>query len=418
MHILHLVHQFVPENIGGVELYTQWLTQTLEQRGHQVTVFHRRSASGAGQQHLTQGGVHVRAAWTGVVSPTGRYLATFRDPAMVQLFERVLDETTPDLVHVQHLMGMPVALIRSIKRRGIPFVITLWDFWWICANAQLLTNYSREVCDGPRAYLNCARCALARINHPRLWLALPALAGLSGWRNRLLRQVIGAATRLIAPTDFVRRWHSARGVPTDRLRVLPPGLESAAAVHGSRQRSDRGTVRFAYIGGLSWQKGVHILVDAFRRIQGRGELWIAGDESFDPAYVARLRAQAAPGVRFLGRLAREEVWQTLGQVDVVAVPSLWYETFSFLVSEAFTMGTPVVASNLGALADRVRDGVDGLLISPGDVDAWGAALEELVREPGLLARLRSNVRPAMTHDEHIRRIESLYAEMIDVRSDV
>jgi glycosyltransferase involved in cell wall biosynthesis len=336
---------------------------------------------------------------------------------MVQLFERVLDETSPDLVHVQHLMGMPVALIRSIKQRGIPFVITLWDFWWICANAQLLTNYSREVCDGPQAYLNCARCALARINRPRFWLGLPALAGLSGWRNWLLRRVIGAATRIVAPTDFVRRWHAAHGVPMDQLCVLPPGLESAAVARGSQRRPDRGTVRIAYIGGLSWQKGVHTLVDAFRCIQDRGELWIAGDESFDPIYVARLRAQAGPGVRFLGRLEREEVWQTLGQVDVVAVPSMWYETFSFLVSEAFTVGVPVVASRLGTLADRVHDGVDGLLISPGDVDAWGAALKRLVREPGLLARLQSNVRPPMTHDEHISRIESLYAETNDITSD-
>ena len=76
----------------------------------------------------------------------------------------------------------------------------------------------------------------------------------------------------------------------------------------------------------------------------------------------------------------------------------------------------MLASRLGALADRVRDGVDGLLISPGDVGAWRRAFELLVSDPGLLQRLRSNVRTPMTLDEHTNRIESFYVEMIADRS--
>lgn len=402
----------MPEHVGGVELYTRWLTRALRQRGHQVTIFHRRSAEGVGEEHRVEDGVQVWAAWSGLLSPTRRFRATFGDPAMVSAFERVLEETNPDLVHIQHLMGLPVALIRSIQRRGLAYVITLWDFWWVCANAQLLTNYSRQVCDGPQAYLNCARCALARVDRSRLWPVLPSLAGLLGWRNRMLRQVMKAAGGLVAPTEFVRRWYATHGAPTERLLVILPGLESAAVVSRPRQRPN-GPVRFAYIGGLSWQKGVHTLVEAFSGVSGTAELWIAGDESFDPAYVARLRAQAAPDVRFLGRLTREEVWETLAQVDVVVVPSLWYETFSFIVSEAFTVGAPVVASCLGPLADRVHDGVDGLLAPPGDVVAWRAALQRLVSEPGLLDRLRANVRPPMTLEEHVNRLESLYAQFVD-----
>jgi glycosyltransferase involved in cell wall biosynthesis len=116
-------------------------------------------------------------------------------------------------------------------------------------------------------------------------------------------------------------------------------------------------------------------------------------------------------VRFLGRLTREEVWDTLAQVDVVVVPTLWYETFSFIISEAFIAGVPVIASRLGPVADRVRDGVDGLLVPPGDVSAWRAALQRLVEEPNFLARLRANVRPPMTLNEHVGRIEALYAQL-------
>ncbi len=413
MHILHLVHQYMPEHVGGVELYTHWLAHALARQGHQNTIFYRRSAAGAGQEQRTENGVHVRAAWAGEINPSRRFLATFRDPLMAQTFERALDEVQPDLVHIQHLMGLPVALIRSIQQRGQPFTITLWDFWWVCANANLLTNHSQQVCAGPRGYLNCVHCALTRAGHPRLWPAIPPLTGLLIWRNHLLRQVTEAAHTLIAPTEFVRRWYTAYGVPTEKIRVLSPGLEHIAAMQPQRSNSP---LRFVYIGGLSQLKGVHILLQAFGQVQGPKELWIAGDESSDPTYVARLRAQATPGVRFLGKLTREGVWKTLAQVDVVVAPSLCYETFSFIVSEAFAVGVPVIASHLGALADRVRDGIDGLLIPPGDVNAWRTALQRLVDEPDLLEQLRVNVRPPMMIDEHVDHMQALYAELIDEKT--
>ncbi|RME49863.1 MAG: glycosyltransferase [Caldilineae bacterium] len=182
-----------------------------------------------------------------------------------------------------------------------------------------------------------------------------------------------------------------------------------------RQSSPAGAsrpVRFVYIGGLAWQKGVHTLVEAFGGVRGNAELWIAGDESFDPAYVARLRAIAAPAVRFLGRLSRAAVWETLAQVDAVVVPTLLYETFSFIVSEAFAAGVPVIASRLGPLTDRVRDGVDGLLVPPGDVAAWRRAMQRLVDEPDLLSTLRAGIQPVETMDAHAAAIEEVYKNAV------
>lgn len=412
MRILHVVHQYLPEYIGGTELYTQWLAHALSQRGHCVSVFYRRAGEGSGTEHRLEEGVEVWAAWAGQPTPVRRFLATFGEAQLVQAFEHVLEQARPDLVHIQHMMGLPAALVYAIQRRGLPFVITLWDYWWVCANAQLLTNYSQQVCQGPRAYLNCARCALARAGQPGLWLALPGIAGLLSRRNGVLRGIMQEAGRLIAPTQFVHDWYAAHRIPQDRLLVISPGLEYPARQAQPKQKRTK-AVRFAYVGGISWQKGIHVLLEAFNGVQGAAEVWIGGDESFDPAYASQLHAQASSQVRFLGKLTRQEVWETLGQVDVVVVPSIWYETFSFLVSEAFAAGVPVVASRLGPLADRVRDDVDGLLAPPGDVAAWRTALQRLTDEPELIARLRANVRPPVTLEEHINRLESLYAELAE-----
>jgi glycosyltransferase involved in cell wall biosynthesis len=414
VRLLYVVHQYLPDHVGGTELYTCWLAGEMARQGHQVAVFYRREKKGSAIEHRIDGDVQVWGTRAGSIGPTRRFLATFGEASLRRAWKQVLEEWNPDLVHIQHLMGLPVSLIRAFRPRRIPYVVTLWDYWWLCPNAQLLTNYSGEVCEGPR-YWNCARCMLARAGFPGLWPAIPFLAGLAAWRNRLLRGVLDRARVLIAPTEFVQRWYAAHGVPEEKIVVLAPGLDNSMLPPQPPRPADD-TVRFAYIGGLSWQKGVHVLVEAFSGVQGEAELWVAGDESFDPAYVSRLKALATPNVRFLGRLDRKGVWETLTQVDVVVVPSLWYETFSFLISEAFAAGLPVLASRLGALADRVRDGVDGLLLPPGDVAAWRAAMQRLLDEPDLLPRLRAGVRPPMTMEEHVDRLEALYAGCVPISS--
>lgn len=411
MRILHIVHQYPPDKLGGAELYTQAVSRALARRGHTVAVFYRRDAPGRGLDRRREDGVQVYVAWHGVAGPVRRFLLTFGNQFLHKAFEQVLEEFQPDLIHIQHLLGLPVSLAGQIHRRKLSMVITLRDYWWVCANAQLLTNDSGKICEGPQRYWNCARCALARVGHSRMVMASPLLVALMSRRNRLLRQVVNAARVLIAPTEFVRRWYISYGFPEEKILLLPHGLEYPAE-STSRPRLSSNGIRFLYVGGLSWQKGVHILVEAFAGVQGDAELWIAGDESVDPAYVSRLRAIAGPNVRFLGRLNREWVWNTLARVDVVVVPSLWYEAYSFLISEAFAAGLPVLASRLGALADRVRDGVDGLLLPPGDVAAWRNAIQRLIDDPDLLNHLRANVRPPMTMEEHVERLEAIYGGLV------
>lgn len=409
MRILQVAHQYPPAHVGGVELYTQAISQALATRGHTVTVF-CRSFTRATPQIREEQGVRIRAVYQGDWDPLRRFWGTFHAPGIVRAFRQALDEAQPEIVHIQHLMGLPTALTGLLQRRAIPFVITLWDYWWICANAQLLTNDSQRLCDGPgRAYFNCARCALARSGKSRWQPATLLAAGVLAWRNRRLRRILNASHALIAPTEFVRRWYGEHGAPAARLRVLTPALEDAPP---RQEQSSHTPVRFLYVGGLTWQKGVHVLIEAFAGVRGAAELWIAGDESVEPEYVAALRARAPAAVRFCGPLGRAALWETLAQVDVVAIPTLWYETFSFLLSEAFAAGLPVVASRLGPLADRVRDGVDGLLVTPGDVAAWREALQRLAEDAALRRRLRAQVRPPLSLAEHIADLERLYAEIV------
>jgi glycosyltransferase involved in cell wall biosynthesis len=412
VRILYLVHQYLPEHVGGTELYTQVVARTMASSGHQAGIFYRHHAPGQGLARLREEDVTLWAAWSGPENPTHRFMATFGDPGIEQSFERVVDDFCPDLVHVQHLMGLPVQILHILQRRRIRYVVTLHDYWWICANAQLLTNYGQRICDGPRLWLNCGRCALARAGLGMIWPAAPALAPLLAARARLQRRALEQAQQLIAPTRFVKAWHVGHGLSAAHIEVLPHGIDRP--LRPLPREHFYGPIRFACIGGLAWQKGIHVLIEAFERLPGEAELWVAGSEAFDPAYAQQLRSRAGPRVRFMGGLSREQVWACLAEVDMLAVPSLWYEAFSLIAHEAFVAGVPVIASRLGALAEVVHDGVDGLLVPPQDVDAWTAALQRLVDEPMLLERLRAGVRPPVDVTQHVQFLCDVYRRSLSV----
>ncbi len=206
----------------------------------------------------------------------------------------------------------------------------------------------------------------------------------------------------------MRDWYGAHGVDASRLRVLAPGGEAPPAALPIRQRRQDQPLRLLYLGSIARIKGVHVVVEALRQVQGAVELWVAGDLTVDPAYSAELRQLATAQVTFLGRLDRAGVWQTLAQVDAVLIPSLSNESYCFVAREAFAARVPIIVAEIGALAEAVRHQVDGLLVAPGDVQAWRAAIQSVLDDPALLARLRTAIRPPPGWPTHIGQMNQLY----------
>ena len=410
MRLLYVVHQYPPEHLGGTELYAQMCAQAMAAQGHHVAILTRISRAGSGLEVDERDAVTIYRLWDGTPSPGQRYLTSFQGGKLLAGFEQVLAQFQPDLVHLLHLMGLPLQILDRLQAARLPYIITLLDYWWVCANAQLLTNYDETVCAGPKGYVNCTQCAVARAGGGAAWAGAPLLWASLAQRNRWLARGLQGAQTLLAPMRFVARWYREHGVPADRVQMLPWGVDRPADF--ARQRTRQYPLRLAYIGGLAWQKGLHVMVDAVTAIGDDVEFWIAGEASPDPAYGEELRGRAGSNVRFLGRLSRAEVWDTLAQVDAVVVPSLWYETFSLLLHEAFAAGVPVIASNLGVMAEALTPGVNGLLVPPGDVAAWRATLQALVDDPAQLAQLATGIERPLTVDEHMAQLADVYATVV------
>jgi glycosyltransferase involved in cell wall biosynthesis len=414
MHILQVVHQFPPERLGGTEIYTLSLSRALAGRGHQVTVVHGlHDAVNCPPLAETArvDGLRVFRFQPVAANPLRLFIRSFDNPPVEAAFTDLLRQLRPDVVHFQHLKGLSARLVGISRRAGLPAVWTLHDYWAFCGNAQLIRPRN-HTCGGPRLWLNCADCAAARVGAPAAILAAPGVALLFAYRDRLLRQALAQASLLIAPSAFVRARFLQQGFPPGRLLHVDHGIDLPPAPVVHRPDPD-GRLRCVFLGGLARQKGVHVLVQAFNGLDpNRASLTIYGDETVFPDYVRTLKtAVRHPGIRFGGQLPRERLWEVLADADVLAIPSLWFETSSLVAQEAFAAGVPVVASALGALTERVRDGVDGLLVPPGDVEALRAALSRLIAAPDLLAGLRTGIRPVTTIDEHVAEIEAIYQRL-------
>ena len=179
------------------------------------------------------------------------------------------------------------------------------------------------------------------------------------------------------------RW-TAQRFNGGRYRVIPNGVDLSAAPTGPRPESDE--LRLLFVGRAEERKGLPVLLRAFEALQGvgvRARLTVAGatPEEVEP-YLLDVR-----GVEVLGRVSEEEKWRLLHDSDLLCAPSLGGESFGMVLTEAFAAGTPVVASDIAGYRDVARDGVDGVLVPPGDPAALGVALHDLAIDPERRARM-------------------------------
>ncbi len=415
MRIAFTVHKFPPESLGGTEIYTWSVARALATQGHDVSVFYPLADVPAAEKCVQRDGVQL---WRAPLpadrpreNPAAQYWHTFRDTAIEADFAAFLAEVQPDLIHYQHVQGVSAQLIAL--GHGRPRVATLHDYWYFCANSQLIRP-DRQVCSGPRFGWNCVDCATARADLAPLRAARPLVALPFAYRNAYLRRMAAQVDLFLAPSEFLRGQYIRQGFPGDRIRVLENGVDRARldAIPDAPLPEPPARPHFGFLGSLAWQKGVHVLVEAFNQLPAYAALTIYGSDQAFPEYAAELKALALhPNIRFAGALDYRSVGAALRQLDALVVPSVWYENSPLVIQEAYAAGVPVIASRLGALAEKVQEGVTGYLFEPGDSADLARVLKRLIVEPRQLAALRPNLRPGPDMAEHAATLAALYAEL-------
>jgi len=450
MRILLVVHGFPPEAAGGTEIYTADLARALWKRGHDVTVFARETRHDEEEYRVhrdpSSGFPVVRVNHTFRDATTFEH--TYRNAAIDAIAGGLLDEVRPDVVHVQHFTCLSTGIAAECTARGIPFVLTLNDYWLLCHRGQLLDRDLAR-CAGPEPE-RCAVCAgLSASGRDSLHLLARSLRAierrapkaLADAQRRLVasvasrvvppdaaiatarrlehvRQVCDLAARILAPSQTLMNQFVRFGIDAPRLTRQEQGI--SARPQARRGRAPGDPLRLGFIGSLMASKSPHVLLEAVAGLPpGRVALTIAGGVApyhGDHAYEHVVRPLLKePGIEWLGAVTHDKVPSVLASLDVLVVPSIWIENSPFVIKEAFAAGVPVVASSLGGMAELVHDGKNGLLFSPGDAADLRRVIVRLLDEPSLLPTLRSGIPHVRSIDEDAAWTQEIYEAVVRER---
>jgi len=440
MNVLLVAPHYPPTFVAGVELYTRRLATHLTARGHRCSVVAIERLGGPSDvvdsdTRVEEGVTVHRLRVPGMPAPAGTP-ASYDDPRLRAWLTTHLDAHRPDVLHLHSGYLTGGAVLGEARTRRVPTVVTLHDYWFICPRVTL-QHPDGSPCTGPESATKCAWClgsTRRRVRVPARLLGARGratvagvlerepVAGWTGWRARLsdittrrtaLLSALESADRVLSPSCFLLEMLASAGVPRERMRLHRHGAEPRRAVG---PRTDGGPrLRIGFLGQIAAHKGVHVLIEAVRSCSDRSiELVIHGDLTRDPAYVARLRTLAGddPRVVLAGTLDHAGLDDFFARIDILAVPSIWYENSPMVIHEARMAGLPVLTSNFGGMAELVADGQDGVLVPPGDVAALAAQCARLAGEPGLVDRLRAHVRRPPTVADETSAVEAVYQEAV------
>jgi len=448
MRILLTTHAFLPDSVAGVEVYTARLATALQDLGHTVrvvTAVHDLAAAPYSVRRLKVGRLDVVEIVN--THAEGTLEATYRNSEIDRILDELVLDFRPDCLHAQHLLNLSSGLFESASSRRLPIFLTLHDYWLSCprdglrmqADGRLCVSVDHGTCasclaDSPylppplqRGAMRAMRLAgLGRFLHlsrrvwPRTTLGiLTALRHTSvtehsqvaaelDQRDDHLRERVATAAAILAPTQFAKDRAIEWGAPEDKVRVL-----SLGAITGPTQsREAAPRRRFAYLGTIAPHKGLHVLIEALMGLSKRDwSLDIVGNAAINPGYTARLRTLARNDerIRFLGSVPpgqHERLWPS---IDVLVLPSLWWENSPLAVLEALAAGIPVVASRTGGVPEIIPPGA-GVLVSPGDVEGLRAVLGQVL--DGRLLAGPLDPLPLKTAHEGAVELSALYAQAV------
>ncbi|MFA6954559.1 MAG: glycosyltransferase [Thermoanaerobaculia bacterium] len=412
--VVHLVHGWPPFQQAGTEMYAWWLARRQRVAGR-VAVYTRGadpSRADGEAVELADEGIRVRIVTNNFASRNPLRRNAISDGGLERDFERFLREEQPDLLHVHHLAGHTFSLVRVARRLGVPVVMQIQDWWFLCARVNFFDSDGNR-CTGP-APEKCASCATLTKLPPS---ALTNRA-MHAERRAAAHAALEAADAFIAGSRAIRddylRWGS---IPeATPFHVLPYGV--ALEAPSKPRREARRPIRFGYVGSISPHKGLHVAVDAMRDIDPSGaSLHIWGNAAAFPDYVAELERLRGPAaVVFEGRFREEDKAEVYSSMDVLIAPSIGLESFGLAPREAMVCGVPVVATSGGALDEMFDEGECGELVPVGDAAALRAVMRRIVDDPSIVDRWSARVPVPTRDDDHAREIERVYEEVLAGRT--
>jgi glycosyltransferase involved in cell wall biosynthesis len=313
-----------------------------------------------------------------------------QDPKFPAAFRELLLKLKPDVVHFHHYLNFGVEAFLHV-RETLPdarIVLTLHEYLAICHHyGQMVTRERHALCY-EATLSRCAKC-FTDIAPTDFFL-----------RKRYIERFFDVVDQFVAPSAFLAQRYVDWGLPRDKITVLDNVMAPQAVSSPSTAKAlpikampiKDAPLRVGFFGQISVLKGINVLFDAAAMLAERKNHQIVfeiyGDYSGQPPefqkdFLERLE-RAGRNVKFHGPYERERVDALMQAVDVVLVPSVWWENSPVVIQEALRNQKPIICSDIGGMAEKVRDGVDGFHFPVGNAVSLTARLKHVLAHPEAL----------------------------------
>lgn len=355
--ICYLIHYFYPAKRGGTERFVLNLAQQQQRLGNEVVVITLGNEFLSKYDKQLENMYYREYSYEGVPvmeirhqkAPLGLYYKDMMvdDTTMYQFAKALIQQEQIHVVHAAYPQPF-YSFAMAARDMNVPVVMTGTDFNMLCHYATMVDR-NGDFCSGSALGLKCKQtcktygCADLEI------------------RYKKAKQYIESVQWLTVPSVFVANVFMKEfpGLP---VQAVPHGIGEVFVPSEKRTA----TKRFVYAGTLSELKGVHLLIAAFERLQGEYQLDIYGPTN--STYAQKLMQTKDQRIQFHGAVEASQMVDVYQQADCVVVPSIWYETYNFVVREALACGCLVVASAIGAMPEAIDIGQNGFTFVPGDAD--------------------------------------------------
>lgn len=333
-------------------------------------------------------------------------------PFLLEAFAEFLRTIDPDVVHFHHFMLFGLDLL-TLTRRVLPdarIILTFHEFLAICtADGQMLRTFDKSLCDHASP-ARCHQCFPER--GPEQFFM----------REMWVKRHLSVVDMFTVPSRFMIDFYTRWGIPAEKLVQVTNGQpDYSGGVIPFEPRDKRN--RFGFFGQLVDNKGVWVILQAVRQLRAEGftdfMVEINGDNLKYASAARRTEIEAFMQeeearsfeerlVFFNGSYHTDQLRHRMARVDWCLVPSTWWEIFGLVISEAWMFKRPIIASNVGGPAERIRHEVDGLLFDVGDARSLALAIRRACTEEGLWEKLREGIRTPVGRDVMSEGYVSIY----------
>ncbi|MEZ4863310.1 MAG: glycosyltransferase family 4 protein [Caldilineaceae bacterium] len=408
MRIL-MLSQFYPPTIGGEEQHVRRLSHALARRGHDVavaTLWHEGLADFELDREVRIyriPGTIQRAGWI-FSEDARRHAPPFPDPETIWALRNIIVQEQPEVVHAHNWLVHSFLPLKSWSKAKL--VVTLHDYSLLCAKKRLM--YRNQSCSGA----DFSKCLTCSAKHYGKIKGTTTMFG--NWMMSRVEQKLVDMFLPVSQAVAQGNQLAEKRVPYQVVPNFLPDIHDVEQQNADEYLAQLPDGKFLlYVGDLSKDKGIHILLRAYAGLPDAPPLVLIGRICGDTP------TEIPPNVLVLNSWPHYAVTQAWERSLAVIVPSVWPEPFGMVVIEAMAAGRPVIASRSGGLTDIVVESETGLLVPPGDVEALRAAIQALLDDPALcLAMGQAGRQRVKIYQANVvtPAIEYIYAQLLQLNT--